>query len=1319
MIESTSSKSIGKNIVFSLIGTSITLLCGIFISIIVTQSLGPKEYGVYSLILWFRLTATLILDMGLSNAITKFWAELDGQGLRMLANRIVRNLFAIQVILAIIFGSLIAFFSKSIAAFLGNIQIEPYLPIAALALVLGIINTFLRSTLSGMQLFKLKSAVDITTTIINLVAVIIVLSNNMGIFGLLWMEVFLTLFQILLFSKSTFSRIRNWSNQAIQSELIRSMAKYCLGIFVFTTINALVTQRSETFFLAQFHKSEDIAFFTLAYNIGINVMNLVPVTIGMVILPALSNRHGAGAVESMYLIYRTTLKFVFLFSLPLFISGIFLSNHLISLLYGPAYFTSGIVLRILLPGSLFGSLLSPLLTVFWALGKPGKAIIWMLFSSLINILLAYLLILPYGAIGAAFSNSISQVIGISAGIIYLSKYQGFKPPIKSIARIALAALPVGGAIYFISFLFNATAAIIMSFFVGIIIYLFALLIFGAITNSDLDLIEEVIGIFPKIFSNILKQIILHTRRFLALTCFLLMFILLLQSPRIVYAANDIDVGCKHNYIDLNNDGKLDEVILTNCHYATNQDSINVYTRNGVIDAQKTWSDNIDFSDDLWVFDPGSTGQAALIIDFHHDGSTLVADMYDDQNGDGKVAYEMRGDQPVVTESKFPTVRVIGQDGWWTQGSKTSFNLDVLIDGKVRGDFEAAAYIGQLKPDGLVDFKIEIRDPGGSGRPQYDLRQAYAKASSVKTSLMVNPKGDEKPPVEGSIFWPYLGKPVDFTKRYGQSPAPIMVDWQAAKIISVSEFVASRGNDHNWFIYSIALFARGEGSYSDFETPFAFYDLASDQDGAPELAIRGEYYGKNDPAFLGGTFPQPIEAMRYSWDQDNNGYWDYSLALTGMNPINDEVALPAATVRTIPYDTYPDWVVQQKWDTAAFVADETGTYSSSEGIYEGYSRSLRDDYVTGQTSDNRQALADLHTVRVGQREEFNIQLSGQARLYISPIDGELHLYQASEGIWNLGNSKQILYKDLDRDGFIDSWSVEYSTLKFSQENDIVKSFVLAQDRLIYWDGARVRIRQGGPPGASALLAPPTDHASWQALGKQLQASRLGIDAQDLQAMMERWSGAEWSIAGAQLSEFRTEPGGFRFLLDLNAGGAVTGSGGPNLAGLAPGKYLVEYSQNNYHVQAVSPAKIQLELLADPQNTSPAFVPVALQIHITNPGLEDKTGLVLSVAAHNAGGDTNLLTQGVDLLAGSSVQQSAQWQPLRAGAWVLQAQLSAADGSLLGEAQASFTITSSELGGPASLSSATSSGSGLPFLGLLAAAALICSMAFLFSGSKGHN
>ncbi len=738
----------------------------------------------------------------------------------------------------------------------------------------------------------------------------------------------------------------------------------------------------------------------------------------------------------------------------------------------------------------------------------------------------------------------------------------------------------------------------------------------------------------------------------------LVLLLLLQVPVAVAQSPD---RCLISFERNFGTNALNRAIIT-CPFAGSEsDRVTVYDLDGTMRKSDTWHDAVNFENEIWVFDAGGDGKANLIIHFHRVGDALVADLYDDHGVDDHVSHVIEDGEFRVTESEFWTVRVTAPDGWWRDGDTVNFNLDIEIDGPVIAAFAAELfYLAQLRNDGLVDYTMEVRDTDRDGRPNYQLVQAPRYGNHPLTHLMVN-AADNEADIEGSIFWPFLGATGSgISKPYGKSIPPIHIDWQGSRITHVGEFVASRWNDSNWFIYSNSRFGPDGATYANFENPFAFYDLAQDADSYPELQIRSEYFGAYDGDYafdapyvpeerllFWGRYPNAINNIRYSWDQDNNRSWDYKVDLIGSYQINETVEFPDFTVQTIPYDEFPYWVTERTWDVAAFVAveDVVPAYWTSEGIYVwGPSWNLMHRYIPGVSSDLPEH--DYTTIDEGMRGEYNVNYRDVPRIYFSPVDGKLHLYGAQEGLWNLGNNRVIAYHNLDDDPYIDQWS--YLVSDYPR-----KTLYQTDDFIILAEGDTVRIRQGRTPRSTFTTLPPRSHADWQKLGDFLEAASGDIAPNDFQTMLAQFPGQTYHMTGAVLTDFRLTASGFDFVLNVlpefkwqsNESLALVGK--PN-----PGHYRVEYNGAWSATAIACPGlAVQSDGVVLVPDTVASLVPSKLQVDLATCGLVQDLNLnVLFSVVHD--GVVETIAEEYLTTRGASVQTvSTQWAPPESGDWTV--------------------------------------------------------------------
>lgn len=723
--------------------------------------------------------------------------------------------------------------------------------------------------------------------------------------------------------------------------------------------------------------------------------------------------------------------------------------------------------------------------------------------------------------------------------------------------------------------------------------------------------------------------------------------------------------------------------LSGCNYAHADDQIVIYSRTS-LGLMEAVSDEF-MDDEIWVFSVNGDDQANLIIDFYRSEGLLFAALYDDQNGDGTVDYYLENGFVVIEESAFPTIRVKALDDWWIQNEIVNYNLTIEVDGLVKSQFWGPNFVnGQwtghtselplwrsVIPDGDMGWVTQVRDVNRDGRPDfyYTLNSIpFPLASGIhRFELAANSMQDENPPTHGAVFWPYLGPTTSFNKEYHRSDAPIQMDWERSKIVQISEFVASRANDHNWFIYSITPFETStvEAYAANFENPFAFYDLASDLDGYPELQIRNEHVLAHDP--YDRDLPTPLNNIRYSWDQDNNQSWDFGLGLAGRNPSNEVITIDGIPIFTIPYENYPQWITDNTWDAATFVAVEGERYWTSEGIYEALVPSdIREDYLTG-FADSIDLSRFSTSSSLGLRLEYAIDLGTQPYLYFSNLDRRLHLLNANEGVWQVTDQERVRYGNLNNDAHIDSWE-RYATDVEQGEEILQESLYIVGNYLIYFDVQRSEIALRNAPTVdyeTFRTLPPRNHADWQNLAEQLNENLTDVTPIEFETMYDQFSGSEVRIINANMRDFRLTENRFQLILETYPG--FTKNGDLELAmPTTPGEYVLDSVNDQIRVRALTPPHVNLSISPLTENsTDPISLhPYEISILFRNDGLQGVENLNLQLTARDPFGQERSLYDGVISLAGESTGEiSSVWTPNIPGQWTIKIAAAATDTDLL--------------------------------------------------------
>ncbi|MEN8247661.1 MAG: alpha-L-rhamnosidase N-terminal domain-containing protein [Bacteroidota bacterium] len=208
----------------------------------------------------------------------------------------------------------------------------------------------------------------------------------------------------------------------------------------------------------------------------------------------------------------------------------------------------------------------------------------------------------------------------------------------------------------------------------------------------------------------------------------------------------------------------------------------------------------------------------------------------------------------------------------------------------------------------------------------------------------------------------------------------------------------------------------------WENPFLFYD--EDNDGLTEMAIRMvDEPVENNKENRAWQYSHNISLVQMTFDLDNDNRagneldFDMSLKFSGKgfdytsekHPFNNKKVLQEASSyfddhrwREINELVYPDHSAafdltfnSGEWKECWFVFDEDDDCNRWERV-EFYDP--KDPFKIGAKNGgldhNPQADAS------GDRGEWDLDFSGKGQLYISPLDGKLHLYGAETGYWRI-------------------------------------------------------------------------------------------------------------------------------------------------------------------------------------------------------------------------------------------------------------------------------------------------------------------------------
>jgi hypothetical protein len=628
---------------------------------------------------------------------------------------------------------------------------------------------------------------------------------------------------------------------------------------------------------------------------------------------------------------------------------------------------------------------------------------------------------------------------------------------------------------------------------------------------------------------------------------------------------------------------------------------------------------IDYRDDVLIYDANFDGSAELFIRFDRRDGNYTAALYDTRDGDQQ--YDLSGDSIQLPTPETPQVRLTSDTPWIRNGA-VSYNLEIECKSGTRCSFEDSKSSAQAN--------ISVVDANGDGTPEYEVRQVtFPRLGTNRTDLMVNRGTEQTLSPNSGVIWPYIGAASDngFVRPPGSATPPIQVDWTDGEIETIGEFVASRGDEDNYFVYTRNKLARTGINEPSFEFPFGFYDLASDDDGIPELQVRMRAYSKGARGGLGlypNRLPFDLSFSRYSWDQTNNGRWDYKIGVIGTNGYADVQQVGDYRLRMPEYETLPMWVNDHEWRTASFVAVTNGT-EGSEGIYAGgYQTSELRRQVLGLDSTSKPLM---NNPEPGYRIEFAPEYVAQPQVYYSPIDRALHLYNLEYGTWNRTGASDVRYRNVDDDPFVDAWITDEP-----QEQRLIAE----DDHLVYAEKETISFKRTSVKHTEFVTSPPATTEEWERLGNHLSGSPA--ETLDLQNTFRGYEGERFEVTNAEFTDYTPTEDGFRIYATIPSESRIRGNTSQSLPDAEQVVFVFD-EQRAVEVHEATPPSLSITNTATEDEPITPLEQNTIDVTVQNEGWQTAQNITVALTDD----DRVIANRTVSVVGKQTQTAQLQWWP----------------------------------------------------------------------------
>ncbi len=400
-------KQLGINTAWNVFDLFADIVAGAIGSILVARALGPEILGRYQYVLWIGSIVAGMTTFGVSSALARYMGLAMAHGNGEDAGDALVTAFRTQVIVVIA--------SVIILATLIFVAISrPERLIAALAwgtVPIGLIMSIPTSVNGLKEHFHRNVISSIIAAVVELSIVGATLILGWGLVGLASSLVIARAVDCVVRYITAWGTMRHYLSLARpvpDAKLVRGFREMALQGFALQALNVVVLNRSEMFFLKIFSASEQIAFFSLGLGIT-RYLSMGPSALLKGLTPRIyisqARTEGGGAILAL-----RSIRIQAMLAAPLYAAAVIYGGWIVGFLYGGKYGPVTVPLAIIALASVPTLGLGELDVLIRVADRQGELVRWTTVTMVLTLVLDYLMVRPWGAIGAAGAFSIARYI---------------------------------------------------------------------------------------------------------------------------------------------------------------------------------------------------------------------------------------------------------------------------------------------------------------------------------------------------------------------------------------------------------------------------------------------------------------------------------------------------------------------------------------------------------------------------------------------------------------------------------------------------------------------------------------------------------------------------------------------------------------------------------------------------------------------------------------------------------------------------------------------------------------------------------------------
>ena len=432
LLENKSSKqTVAKNTVWLSISNYGGRLIKAAIVIYGARALDTAGYGVFSYALTLAGFLSLFLDPGINSILMRETAKASEEE-RM---KVLSTTFVMKAAL-VIFGIAVIIF---VAPFFSTLPgAAALLPLVALILSFDTFRGFFTALMDAREKMEWDAGVNLLTNLAIVVFGFIFLALHPTAKSFTWaytlgtgigaLAAFLIVFPYLKKSLSYFS-----------SELIGPIVRSAWPFAVIGALGILLTN-TDILIISWMRSASEVGIYSAVIRI-VQILYIVPGIVQTATLPVFA-RLAKKDNERFRAGFERTLGFIFLSSVPLALGGFVLGTQVMTLIFGSAYATGGMALKVLMVSMIFDFPASIIAAAVFAYDHQKGLIISSAIAGVANVAFDLILIPRFGITGSAFATLGAQILSNWYLWHMMNKINHFTV-LRRVRKIVLAGAAMG------------------------------------------------------------------------------------------------------------------------------------------------------------------------------------------------------------------------------------------------------------------------------------------------------------------------------------------------------------------------------------------------------------------------------------------------------------------------------------------------------------------------------------------------------------------------------------------------------------------------------------------------------------------------------------------------------------------------------------------------------------------------------------------------------------------------------------------------------------------------------------------------------------